>query len=310
MQQRETMEELHRRILALCSKPGNTKFLGIGSGLQRKFGEVTMARNDPAGTVPEPESKRFMAAVRRVKEELDPDGLELDLQDTGTDMELFPRAGGGRPAFDKGAGIRCLDEKLGLRVGKGPNVVCGDTKSDFSMIETALRLMCGDKMVDIWLERATATEADEAEELDPEPAPPPDAIDSESDEQEEELTEEDKERIKREEEEALREEEEKAKDQAASLAVLFVISPESHAKDQNKPKLADKVIRLCQESGAHCAILPSPDVLVGCLREFANKVARRSVTDPNTDEQDEAPDEEKDGQTVGTSPEEVVIEGV
>ncbi|CAJ1409536.1 unnamed protein product [Effrenium voratum] len=48
-------------------RPGNTKFLGLGSGLQRKFGEVTMARNDPAGTVPEPESRRFMAAVRRAR---------------------------------------------------------------------------------------------------------------------------------------------------------------------------------------------------------------------------------------------------
>eukprot|EP00435_Cladocopium_sp_Y103_P028259 s1971_g7.t1 len=107
-EQRELVEELHRRILALCQQPGNTKFLGIGSGLQRKFGEVTMARNDPAGTVPEPESRRFMAAVRRVKEELDPDGTGLDLHDTGTDMEIFPRVMGGRPSFDKGDGVqRC-----------------------------------------------------------------------------------------------------------------------------------------------------------------------------------------------------------
>eukprot|EP00913_Durusdinium_trenchii_P001613 g1494.t3 len=55
-----------------------------------------MARNDPAGTVPEPESRRFMAAVRRVKEELDPDGTGLDLHDTGTDMEIFPRVMGSK----------------------------------------------------------------------------------------------------------------------------------------------------------------------------------------------------------------------
>merc|ERR1719230_186354 len=90
-EQRELVEELHRRLLSLCIEPGNTKLLGIGSGLQRKFGEVTMARNDPANSVPEPESRRFMAAVRRVKEELDPDGTMLDLHDTGTDMEIFPR---------------------------------------------------------------------------------------------------------------------------------------------------------------------------------------------------------------------------
>jgi hypothetical protein len=92
-EQRELVEELHRRLLALCTDPMNIKFLGIGSGLQRKFGEVTMARNDPAGTVPDHDSRRFMAAVRKLKEELDPEGTSLDLHDTGTDMELFPRSG-------------------------------------------------------------------------------------------------------------------------------------------------------------------------------------------------------------------------
>jgi len=102
---RDMVTELHRRLLMLCAQPGNTKFLGIGSGLQRKCGEVTMARNDPAGTVPEPESRRFMAAVRRVKEELDPDGTGLDLTDTTTDMEIFPRGEAGRAYFDKGSGV-------------------------------------------------------------------------------------------------------------------------------------------------------------------------------------------------------------
>merc|ERR1712125_75748 len=64
--EREMVDELHRRILTLCGEPENSKFLGIGSGLQKKFGEVTMARNDPAGTVPEPESRRFMTAVRKI----------------------------------------------------------------------------------------------------------------------------------------------------------------------------------------------------------------------------------------------------
>eukprot|EP00446_Apocalathium_sp_SHHI-4_P066659 CAMPEP_0177542460 /NCGR_PEP_ID=MMETSP0369-20130122/60809_1 /TAXON_ID=447022 ORGANISM="Scrippsiella hangoei-like, Strain SHHI-4" /NCGR_SAMPLE_ID=MMETSP0369 /ASSEMBLY_ACC=CAM_ASM_000364 /LENGTH=75 /DNA_ID=CAMNT_0019026113 /DNA_START=44 /DNA_END=268 /DNA_ORIENTATION=+ len=73
-----------------------------------------MARNDPAGTVPDPESRRFMAAVRAVKEELDPEGTTLDMHDTGTDMELFPRAAGRE--FDKGSGVEGLEEKLSLGI--------------------------------------------------------------------------------------------------------------------------------------------------------------------------------------------------
>merc|ERR1712228_1034137 len=165
--EREMVDELHRRILTLCGEPENSKFLGIGSGLQKKFGEVTMARNDPAGTVPAPESRRFMDAVRKIKDEINPDGpdgVELDLHDTGTDMELFPRSGSGRASFDKGSGIKALDDKLHLHVKEGPNLVCGDTGSDVAMVEMALRLMCGNTIVDIWQERLRPKTEDEQKE--------------------------------------------------------------------------------------------------------------------------------------------------
>merc|ERR1719410_1631844 len=150
--QRELRDELQRHLQALCTSPDNTKFLGIGSGLQRKFGEITLARNDRAGTVPEPESRRFMAAVKQVKQVVDPDGSELDMHDTGCDVEFYPRAWGGQ-SFDKGSGLLCLDKKLQLRVADGPNLICGDAPSDIPLIVAALRLMCGDRMVDIWQER-------------------------------------------------------------------------------------------------------------------------------------------------------------
>lgn len=280
-EQRELVEELHRRLLQLCQQPGNTKFLGIGSGLQRKFGEVTIARNDPAGTVPEPESRRFMAAVRRVKEELDPDGTCLDLHDTGTDMEIFPRVMGGRASFDKGDGVMRLDQKLNLHVSEGPNIVCGDTTSDVPMVIAALRLMCGDKMVDIWQEKLRREDDPEAyleeEEL---------SVDdvklaglSLEEEDERRRVREEAERKAREEEE----EEREARAVAAKLAVLFVASPESYTKNS---KAADKVTRWCEISGAHCAILPSPDVLVFALAKFAESVSGKTITAPSVPEKE------------------------
>eukprot|EP00930_Biecheleria_cincta_P045606 TRINITY_DN31434_c0_g1_i1.p1 TRINITY_DN31434_c0_g1~~TRINITY_DN31434_c0_g1_i1.p1 ORF type:complete len:1398 (-),score=227.92 TRINITY_DN31434_c0_g1_i1:209-4372(-) len=278
-EQRELVEELHRRILALCQQQGNTKFMGIGSGLQRKFGEVTMARNDPAGTVPEPESRRFMAAVRRVKEELDPDGTSLDLHDTGTDMEIFPRVMGGRPLFDKGDGVMRLDQKLGLHVAEGPNIVCGDTGSDLPMVIAALRLMCGDKMVDRWQERLrqeTVQEDPDADpDLDPEFPPEEDVIEDGLTKEEAEL------RQKQAQEEADRkaqeeaEEERVAREAASKLAVLFIITPESYKKS---PMLAHQVEKWCEMAGAHCALLPSPDVLVYGLARFAEETSGVFVT--------------------------------
>lgn len=260
-EQRELVEELHRRILALCQQPGNTKFLGIGSGLQRKFGEVTMARNDPAGTVPEPESRRFMAAVRRVKEELDPDGTGLDLHDTGTDMEIFPRVMGGRPSFDKGDGVQRLDQKLGLHLSEGPNIVCGDTTSDLPMVLAVLRLMCGDKVVDRWQARLRQDDAtDEPQEEDP-------SSDAELDE----AAKEEAERKAREEEE----EEKEARKVASKLAVLFVITPDSYNKSR---RVADQVLKWCELSGAQCSIIPAPDVLVYTLAKYAEEKTGTSVT--------------------------------
>lgn len=270
-EQRVRITELHRRLLVLCTKPGNTKFLGIGSGLQRKFGEVTMARNDPERSVPEPESRRFMAAVRGVMEELDPDGTALDLKDTSTDMEIFPRAEGGRASFDKGDGVKCLNGRLNLRVEDGPNLVCGDTSSDIAMIEATLRLMCGDSFVDSLLEAMNREEKDRFVPAVPE-------VDEIVDE--ELLTEEDEANrmLKEEMEQRKREEHEELKwKKGSKLVVLFVVSPKQHADD---PGLAKKVRKMCELAGARCAILPSPDVLVASLAQFAKLIAGRRVTEP------------------------------
>jgi len=206
----QLLEKLHQRLVALCAQPGNGKFLGLGSGLQRKFGEVTMARNDPASTVSDLESQRFMAEVRCVMHEIDPEGTALAINDTGTDMEIFPRLADGRPCFNKGDGVTSLDRRLGLEVARGPNLICGDTSSDVPMIEAALRLMSEGSDENLGAARSTAT-----------------------------------------------------------LAVLFVITPEQHTRT---PKLAGKVRNLCAEAGAHCAILPSPDVLMAALAQFTEEV--------------------------------------
>mmetsp|Transcript_111632 Transcript_111632/g.316067 ORF Transcript_111632/g.316067 Transcript_111632/m.316067 type:complete len:324 (-) Transcript_111632:313-1284(-) len=273
-EQGELIEELHRRLAELCGEPGNTKFMGIGSGLQRKFGEVTMARNDPAGTVPEPESRRFMAAVRGVVDEFEQEGGGLDLHDTGTDIEIFPRTlSSGRASFDKGDGVQCLDQKLQLHVSEGPNIICGDTSSDVAMIVAALRLMCGDRMVEVWESRLQAEESERAGPLQGAPGGS-DVCDAPLDE----LTQEKNElRAKEEADRRAAEErdEREAREVGSRLAVLFVISPEQH---RLTPELAGRVRRWCQLGGAHCAIVPSPDVLIAALMRYANSVANATVT--------------------------------
>jgi hypothetical protein len=194
------LDRLHRDMVSLCGKPSNSVFLGIGSGLQRKFGEITIARNDPTGSVSELASRRFLEEVEQVINDIDPEGILLEKHDTGTDIEIFPRLSDGRSSFSKGHGLLLLDSELDLRIAEGPNLICGDTPSDVPMIEEALNLM--------------------------------------------------------------------SQNSTAQLAVLFVISSEQHRRT---PELAEKLRFLCRDNNAHCAILPSPDVLVAALAQYSKE---------------------------------------
>eukprot|EP00434_Breviolum_minutum_P013787 symbB.v1.2.012163.t1/scaffold832.1/size159137/8 len=128
------------------------------------------------------------------------------------------------------------------------------------MILAVLRLMCGDKMVDRWQARLRQDDAGEPQEEDP-------SSDAELDE----AAKEEAERKAREEEE----EEREARRLASKLAVLFVISPDSYHKSK---KVADQVLKWCELSGAQCAIIPSPDVLVYTLAKYAEEKTGTSVT--------------------------------
>jgi hypothetical protein len=206
----ELLDVLHQRLAALCLRPGNTKFACLGSGLQHKCGELTMAHNDPACNVSDFESNRFKAEVRHLVDEMDPLGKVLELQCTATDIEISTRSTHSGPSFNKSNGVMCLDSRLCLNVAEGPNLVCGDTPSDLPMLRATLDLMT-------------------------KPCDEHDTI-----------------RL------------------ASKLAVLFIISPDQHTRT---PYLASEVCALCAAHGAHCAILPSPDVLMAAMARFTQEVA-------------------------------------
>jgi hypothetical protein len=196
------LDTLHGRLATLCMQPCNSKFLGIGSGLQYKCGELTMSHNDPARSVSPSESSRFKHEVQHLIHEFDPEGHVLNVHDTGTDIDVCLRAATASPLFTKSNGMIGLDQRLRLGVADGPNLICGDTPSDLPMVKAALHLMGQD---------------------------------------------------------------------ASSLAVLFVISPEQY---RTTPALASEIRTLCAESGAHCAFVPSPDILVAALAQFTKEVTR------------------------------------
>jgi hydroxymethylpyrimidine pyrophosphatase-like HAD family hydrolase len=132
------LDALNEALAGLLKTDGNDVFTLIGSGLQQKFGQTTIARQDIGGSIPEERSKRFMDAVRELVRSVDPEGTFFRIEDTGLDLEILltvdDEAGGTVRDFDKGDGVRFLNEDLGLAMGRGACLVCGDTGSDVPML--------------------------------------------------------------------------------------------------------------------------------------------------------------------------------
>ena len=140
----EKLDTLNDALTELLRKPGREVFTLIGSGLQRKFGQTTVARQDISGSVPEGKSERFMSEVRQLVDSLDPAGSCFRIEDTGLDLEILltveEEAGGVARDFDKGDGVRFLNEDLKLDMGGGMCLICGDTASDVPMLAATLEL--------------------------------------------------------------------------------------------------------------------------------------------------------------------------
>ena len=137
------IDTLNERLTALTSRPEYEKFTLIGSGLQFKFGQTTVARQDIGRSVDEAESDAFMDTLRRLVAELDPAALNFRIEDTGLDVEIIltvETEGEGLKDFDKGDGVKYLNAELDFQMFRGPHLICGDTGSDVPMLEAALDL--------------------------------------------------------------------------------------------------------------------------------------------------------------------------
>lgn len=135
----QKLERLNRRLSELLQDPGYEIFSLIGSGLQFKFGQTTVARQDIYGSIPETESEGFLSMIRELVCELDPEGIYFRIEDTGKDIEIILTVEGtsGLKDFDKGDGILFLDSELGLALTGSENLICGDTASDVPMVKSA-----------------------------------------------------------------------------------------------------------------------------------------------------------------------------
>lgn len=139
-EQQAALDRLNERLLRMIREPSNVKFGLIGSGLQFKFGNTTVARQDVNRSVPEEESRAWLQRLRETVHDVDPSGKLFRIEDTGLDVELILTVGSGSAArdFSKGDGVAFIDEQLKLGLADGPTLVCGDTSSDLPMLAAVL----------------------------------------------------------------------------------------------------------------------------------------------------------------------------
>ena len=140
----ERLEALNRALERLLAGAEHRLFTLVGSGLQLKVGQTTVARQDIHGTVPARASERFLERLRELVRELDPGGRWFRVEDTGLDVEIVltveeaGAAGEAAPrGFDKGDGLAFADRALGLGLERGPNLIAGDTAADVAMVRAA-----------------------------------------------------------------------------------------------------------------------------------------------------------------------------
>ncbi len=137
----QLLDRLNKCLSALLAEPENEKFSLIGSGLQFKFGQTTVARQDISNSVSKEDSLTFLATLESIVSELDPDRNQLRIEDTGLDVEIILtiETGGSKAKdFDKGDGVNFLNTEFGFNMFHGPNLICGDTGSDVPMLEAAM----------------------------------------------------------------------------------------------------------------------------------------------------------------------------
>lgn len=135
--QQAVLDRFNARVRALVREPAYVKFSWIGSGVQFKFGETTLARQDHVGTIAPGESAAWRARIERLRDEVDPTLAVLEIVDTGLDLEVTLKTGD-HAAFSKAHGLRFVDQALGLGLGHGRTLVCGDTRGDVPLLAACM----------------------------------------------------------------------------------------------------------------------------------------------------------------------------
>ena len=122
---------LEKGIKSILSEKRYRKLVFIGSGFQRKHGQLAVARQDIFNSIDKKISREFLEKVASLVNKMNHPKAYFTMNDTGTDIEITLRMD--NKTFNKGVGVDFILKHLGLKAGNC--LVCGDTGSDLSFFD-------------------------------------------------------------------------------------------------------------------------------------------------------------------------------
>jgi len=135
-EQQMLLDTLNQNLISFLKK--NEIFTLIGSGLQFKFGQTTIARQDITNTIAEVKSLKFMDEITKLLRKIDPASKFFEIEDTGKDIEIILKLEEKNKDFDKADGLNFITKQIKFDLSVGPNLICGDTSSDIPILNASL----------------------------------------------------------------------------------------------------------------------------------------------------------------------------
>uniref|UniRef100_A0A915A460 alpha,alpha-trehalose-phosphate synthase (UDP-forming) n=1 Tax=Parascaris univalens TaxID=6257 RepID=A0A915A460_PARUN len=85
------LNNVFEKVEELLEQPEYRNFTWIGSGLQKHYGHITIARQDINNSVPKHRSALLYEAVNKIVDEVDPTGSTLTLRESDYDLKIFTK---------------------------------------------------------------------------------------------------------------------------------------------------------------------------------------------------------------------------
>jgi len=150
--EKKKLDSLNQNIEKLLENEKFAIFRYLGSGLQYKFGQTTLARQDKNKSIPEEKSNQLKDEIEKIIKNLDPKSRFFSLEDTGKDLEIMLNIKSNaneHEEFDKGHGLKFIFNQLDKTLNNEHVLVCGDTASDVPLIRGAQDL--GAKVITVFV---------------------------------------------------------------------------------------------------------------------------------------------------------------